>query len=268
MTEDNEEWPRRRCLLKAAEIFDDVCARSVGQYVGSGREIDQREMILLASLLRARRMLLAIASLSHDGFVEEMWCIMRSLSELTIDACYLSICSDEEVEKFTQYTHIAHARFLEVFERDMDAKEASISDETRQLMSKIVQSVTDSTGLRSNAISWTSVSVIDRAKAIDKVVRLDPSLSGGASKPFVSFARGVFASGHLYAHSSFEALWPYIKMIKDGTPLQNPDREERVDHVLSGANHCIFVLTTFANHHLKLGLDAFLTVANSLNARG
>jgi hypothetical protein len=87
------------------------------------------------------------------------------------------------------------------------------------------------------------------------------------SSAFASFALGVFASGHPYVHPSHAALEPYIKTLQDGDALSTPEREERIDHVLNGAVHCLYMLTSFVNIRLQLGLDEFIHVACAVRTR-
>jgi hypothetical protein len=265
--QDDEDWPWRRRLQKSAEIFKDVCVRLIGQYIGDGRELDQREIILFAALLRCQRMMTAIELLAVAGFMEDAWALMRSMSEWVIDACYLQICPDIEVDRFTEYTDISYVRYLKNFEREMKVAVLDVSDAHRQFITDRLDTVKLDIGLTDRSTTWSAKKTPEKVRAIDEVFTFDPASKKSTSAAFASFALGVFASGHPYVHPSHAALEPYIKTLQDGSALSTPEREERIDHVLNGAVHCLFMLTSFANIRLQLGLDEFIHVACAVRTR-
>ena len=261
---DEHEWSRRRRSLKAAEIMKAAHLTMIQTIIGSGATLEIRTGLLMAFMLRARHLMRSLEVLATESLMEEMWCLLRSFSELVVDACYLYISSEQEIANFINYDSIAMNRYMRLFEEETKLKQQAISDPHRELLQRYADKAAQISNLKSNASSWTSTNTIDKAKAIDAVFKPSDSDQASPSVAFQGFVRSVFGSGHAYAHPSYSSLMPYMATLQESKPLESPQREDRVDHVLSGGAHCLYTFGVFVNEKLSLNAENYFLVTANL----
>lgn len=260
----DDKWDRQRRILKAAEILKDVTLRIVKSISVTGVQIDQRSKLLTATLLRLHGLMVSLEDLAQLDRIEDMGCLLRLMSEWAVDSAYLMLAQDEEVTRFIRYGEVNASRYLRNFENTKGEPNPELPDEFRNHLHADAQRTSKALGYPEKATSWTATDVHSRATFVDLRYSPPDAAPGQPSFAFRLQARAVFASAHIYAHPSYEALTYLLPGMEDDAKHKTLKRREEMLRILAGGAMCMSMLGQFANTTRSLPFEAFFEVANRI----
>ena len=163
-----------------------------------------RRAILVGSAVRLSEMVRAIELLSDNGFDEEVCAVSRMLIEVVVNAAYLQVADEAELNSYLHFDSQYSLNKLSMSEF-AEQDEASRSDREMRL-----EAARNKTGRKDTALSWSKRQLVDRAELAEQVVKL-PVL--------VNIVRNVTASVNFSVHGTLlslgRSLCPLIGLHED-----------------------------------------------------
>ena len=271
MTQDEVEyghWDKRQCVLKSCEILKEVTHRIANEILATGPELPKRSEILLGTLLRLRGLLTTLEDLALTQRAEDMGCLLRLMSEWALDCAYLVLADNSEVERFTKYGDVYASRYLKNFERATPSPGLLLPDELTTKLHANAKQLTDELDLPEKGTSWSKLDTFSRAVFIDARYSPSGAVAGRESHSFRMSVRGVFASAHIYAHPSWEALIPVLMTLQSTVKAEDVSmRQGQTIRLLSGGAMQLSLLGRFACDTQNMPLQEFFSSADSLLLR-
>jgi Family of unknown function (DUF5677) len=207
MTAEAVQWTKRQISEKCLEISRHTLLE-MGHKLGHGKMVDARMEILLAATVRTVNSSRAIQLLYTDRpYSEEMHTLLRSLAEMVINAAYLQVAPEEELESYRQNDSIMLSKAMRLANDLIPGCIESIPKTTREAFEVHADEIRQSTSGTASKTSWTKKDLHSRASAVDKVL-------GTTILQFLS--RIVFPQGHSYTHGSFSSLSATIDSFRTG----------------------------------------------------
>ena len=202
-----------------------------------------RHAILIHSMFRAARTCGAQLRLSEELYSEEMHCVNRALAEISINAAYLQIATEPEVDSYLRYDAIATARVVQKMSTSMPKDHRlNKADELH-----IRQLISQPRGERGAIPSWSLKSITLRARELDKSCGIDL---------MSTTALMVYETAHPYVHGTASSVEPVGDWIMSGANSNDPTRLEGTIVALHLTCVCLLALTVFTGQRYQLGLDS------------
>lgn len=202
-----------------------------------------RHGILINSMLRAARTSDAQLLLSEGLYSEEMHCLNRALAEISINAAYLQIADEAEIDGYLRYDALATARVVQKMNSSMP--KAHRLDQAEQ--SRIRQLLAEPFNEEGAMPSWTPKTVALRARELDKDCGIDL---------MTTTALSVYNAGHLHVHGTASSVAAVGNWILGGADRDDPERLNDSVVALNGTALCLLPLNVFAGQRYQLGFDA------------
>lgn len=186
-------------------------------------KITERQTILFAHVLRARRIAESCILLAQDEALEDLWTISRSFSELVINCGYLHIATDQEV---TNYIYFDGHKVTSQATKLMSHRppEISPSQELVESINSLASSSRVLTGLDDNKSTWSKFNLAARAQETDK--HFD-------TKEFYTLYLAAAPYGNAGTHNTMLSLWWSVNELAAG---QGEQKDKRMS-MLAGAMH-------------------------------
>ena len=227
------QWTKRKICVKCIESSSHILLE-MGHKQGHGKVNDDRMEILLAATVRAVNSSRAIQLLYVDRpYSEEMHILLRSLAEMVINAAYLQMAPEEELESYRRFDSIMLSKAMRLANELIPGCIDSIPEETRMAFEKHADEVTQAISSTASKTSWTKKDLHSRAGKVDEVL-------GTGIVQFLS--RIVYPHGHAYIHGNFSSLSATIDSFRTGEYDEAAVREE-ADHALFGTAQALHVFT-------------------------
>src|ERR1700683_2244442 len=147
-----------------------------------------RHGILIHSMLRATRTGDAQLLLSEGLYSEEMHCVNRALAEISINAAYLQIADEPEVDSYLRYDKLATARIVQKMNTSMPKAHRLDQSQELGIRQLLAQTLND---------SWSSKSVPLRAREVDRDCQVDL---------MTATALFVYSAGHSHVHGTASSV--------------------------------------------------------------
>ncbi len=139
-------------------------------------DLNERTSMLRPLIEGVRSNCLALSYLAKGGFLNESYMVARAFVERVINACYLLVCDEDELEAYLQYSHQKGFRTL--------SRQVSAGDSTIGLKYEHVDKVEKSpelqaaldrfTSKRGREITrWTTKNPVDRLEIVADRTNLD-----------------------------------------------------------------------------------------------
>ncbi|MCU1247076.1 MAG: hypothetical protein JWQ49_105 [Edaphobacter sp.] len=203
----DEQRTKRQIVEQCIDITTGTLLTMVRD-ISDGKLVDSRLEVLLASIVRATNCGAAIKRLYADRpFSEEMHTLLRSLAELVINASYLQIAPEKELESYLKYDSIMLAKTIRLAGEVRPEVLERISQTTRDAFAKHVDEVMLETGDTISGTSWTKLDLHSRGVAVDKHLSVEL---------FQFLSRVLYPSGHSYTHSTYSSLRGPIETFQTG----------------------------------------------------
>lgn len=226
-------WTKRRIAEKCIEISSHTLLE-MGHKLGHGKLNEPRLEILLAATARTVNCSGAIERLYADRpYSEEMNVLLRSLAEMVINASYLQVSSEDELESYRRHDSIMLSKAMRLANDLVPGSVDSIPIATRDAFEKHADEVKQATSGTGTRTSWTKKDLHSRAIVVDNQL-------GTEILQFLS--RIVYPHGHAYTHASFSSLSSTIDSFRTGTYDADAIRDE-ADHALFGTAQALHVFT-------------------------
>jgi hypothetical protein len=252
---DEVTWTKRQIAEKCIEISSHTLLE-MGRILGHGKINESRLEILLAAIVRTVNCSGAIQRLYVDRpYSEEMNVLLRSLAEMVVNADYLQISSEEEVESYRQFDSIMLSKSMRLANELIPGCIDSIPETLRTAFEKHADEVRHATSSVTSQTSWTKKDLHSRASAVDKAL-------GTEILQFLS--RIVYTHGHYYTHATFSSLTATIDSFRTGACDEAAIRED-ADFALFGTAQALHVFAMSISLLKKVdGYEAHLELVQDL----
>jgi hypothetical protein len=183
-----------------------------------GQEVDDRLEVLLASIISAANGARAIMRLYADRpYSEAMHTLLRSLAELVINACYLQIASEEELNSYRLYDTIMLDKAQRLIRELRPNFLSGAPKQTLVAFREHAEQVKQQTRDTVSNNSWTKTALHDRAIALDDRYKFEL---------FKFISRVIYSSGHSYTHWTFASLTQPVEFLRTGNHDDAATRSE------------------------------------------
>jgi hypothetical protein len=210
-----------------------------------------RHGILIHSMLRAARTGDAQLLLSEGLYSEEMHCVNRALAEISINAAYLQIADEAEIDSYLRYDKLATARVVQKMNTSMPKPHRLDLSEELHVRQLLDQPLND---------SWSSKSASLRAREVDKDCRVDL---------MTTTALFVYNAGHAHVHGTASSVATVGDWMLGGADRKDQERLDGTAAALNGTALCLLSLCVFAGQRYRLGLDSeIMRLQETMNAVG
>jgi hypothetical protein len=176
--------------------------------------------------------------LSEGLYSEEMQCLNRPLAEISINAAYLQIADEAEIDSYLRYDSLATARVVQKTTTSTLTPDPLDQAEKQRIRQLLAQPTNNS--------GWSAKNVLLRARAIDKECGVDF---------MTSTALVVYNLTHLAVHGTAGSVAKVGDWVLSGSDRNDPDRLRSTVVALSGTAVCLMALADFARQRYQLGLD-------------
>jgi hypothetical protein len=200
-----------------------------------------RHGILINSMMRAARTGGAQLLLSEGLYSEEMHCVNRALAEISINAAYLQIADEAEIDSYLRYDAPATARVVQKMNTSMPKAHRLDQAEELRVRQLLAQPIND---------SWSSKTVPARAREIDKECRVDL---------MTTTALFVYNASHSYVHGTATSVAVVGDWMLGGADPNDPERLGGTVAAINGTALCLLSLNAFSGQRYQLGLDSEIT---------
>jgi hypothetical protein len=231
---------------QVAEDIISICGgmlMQMGKKVGDGRLADTRLEVMLAAIVRTVNSANAIKLLyTERPYSEEMNTLLRPLVELIVNACYIQIASDAEVECYRTYDTVMLEKSIRLAEEIVPTGLSGVTPENRKLFAEHIKTINQTFAGVMSTTSWTKLDLTSRGSAIDKH-------TGLTNCHFLT--KVVYRIGHTYTHATYGSLENTIDTFKTGQFSSNTVIDE-ADLALYGTSQA---LRSFAEIVIVLNND-------------
>jgi Family of unknown function (DUF5677) len=217
----------------------------------------KRVRLFQLSILRAIRIAQASLVLDDGGFVEEVLALTRTLAEVVINACYLQIANDQEIESFGVFDIQKSFRMSENLAKKMDAADI-ISDEKRTELEAIVAQARVKSQRRDKDISWSTDHIGLRAEKLDATL-----VQGNAMFALLNDSTYEFA--HPFVHGTYQSYSAVRRLMAEGAFPSDEDRMVQRIQAMGGANQCLLALCAYAHIKFNLPIASRIQEASRIN---
>jgi hypothetical protein len=247
--------PGHDSLVKYQNLTRDLIALLVkmANLLGTKRHptSEIRHGILIHSMLRATRTGDAQLLLSEGLYSEEMHCVNRALAEISINAAYLQIADESEIDSYLRYDKLATARVVQKMNTSMPKAHRLDQSEELRIRQLLDQPLND---------SWSSKKVPHRAREVDKDCQVDL---------MTTTALFVYNAGHSHVHGTASSVATVGDWILGGADRNNQERLDSTVTALNGTALCLLSLCVFAGQRYQLGVDTEIKrLQETMNAVG
>lgn len=211
-----------------------------------------RLTLLFASVLKLLQMERAVRALAVEDFVEEILSLNRTMAEVTINAAYLQVAEDEEIERFHHFdtqSAFKHAANL----RPHVTKVSSA--EVLQKMQTAVDKARMITGRKDSDPSWSKRRLLQRAQYSDNITRVDL---------MAQLVRTAYAYGHSAVHGTYDALDFFISTLEMAQAPSDETRQEGLFLAISSVNFVLCTACFYMNSRFRLNLESEVIKAGKL----
>lgn len=226
-------WTKRQIAGKCIEISRHTLL-AMGHKLGHGKLNEPRLEVLLAATVRTVNCSGAIERLYADRpYSEEMNILLRSLAEMVINASYLQVCSEDELESYRRHDLLMLSKAMRLANDLIPGSIDSIPMATRDAFEKDANEAKQAISGTASQTNWTKKDLHSRATIVDNQL-------GTEILQFLS--RIVYPHGHAYTHTSFSSLSSTIDSFRTGAYNADAIRDA-ADHALFGTAQALHVFT-------------------------
>ena len=230
---------------KRLELFLQVLDRMLPAIL-TGGEGSVRQTLLLASMMRVRQTGRAVHLLAGEGCVEEILTLGRTLIEITVNAVYLDVAPDAEVQCYLHFHPEAVASSGGLQRRPATSMIGRIGGLVLRRLSG-----------RDAEPSWTPRTLLERAQLCDAASDV-PVMTPLVER---SFHKGAAA-----VHGTVGALGSYIAAMQRMEPPRREDRFGDLAEALFVVTLCLMTVCVYLNDVYGLGMDEAIDQAASADS--
>ena len=205
----------------------------------------QMRHFICRSLLRAGQLLDSSSILSARYRYQDIWVLGRTLTELTINICYLQIAPEIEFKRWSNYDLWTDERLISNLSLEIPTLEAALDPKELEQQRKQRKSLEDS-GIYQAARrgTWSEKMIDERAKIADIPFKLAPNILQLLYRLPVKIGDG-------FVHSSPKALGPQRLPVAS---RHDPSAAEihSTAQALSMAATSVLAAITFTRSHFDL----------------
>lgn len=218
-----------QCIAICSDILLSVAQRISQQY-----PVSDRQEIVIASIARSINMSGAIRRLWADRpYAEEMGVLVRSLAEGMVNAAYIQIASDAEVNSYMAYDDIMLSKTLGFADELKPTDVPGVRADFRQVLEeRAAEAKSNFSNIMSNT-SWTKLNLHERSVEVAKHIT-------GDTMAYLS--RLVYRHGHTYTHATYGSLHAEIMALRTGA-YPSEQVEQCAEHNLLLAAQCMYGFT-------------------------
>lgn len=211
-----KELTDRELLLRAHEI---CCETLLSFCEHLNRRLPLADLpsarlsILIATAAKAINTSNAIRMLCVERpYFEEMNVLVRSLIESIVNAAFIQIATDEEVDAFMHFDAISLSKALRVAQGVSPEAVNILSEKLRDDFRVHADSIKVMLGKDEKEFNWTRLDVASRGDRIDKALGMSA---------FAPVCKVLFPSLHVFVHGSYRSLETYMPTEGGRVLLQN-----------------------------------------------
>lgn len=201
----------------------------------------ERHAILIYSALRASRTGSAALLLSNRAFAEEIGALNRGLAEVCINAAYLQIASELELDNYLSRDVPALASRIQRMQSALPRKDRGSAAESAKL-----RDLTSQSGALTQD-GWSNKKVMLRAKETDSFLK---------SSLMVPLALFVYEAGHTHVHGTALSVAGVGNWFLDGAKEDSEGRVAATTAALNGTACCLYSLISFIAARYPLGIES------------
>lgn len=217
----------------------------------------KRILLFQLSVLRAIRIASSCLLLDESGYVEELFTLTRTLSEVVINACYLQIADEQEVVSFCVFDIQKTFRMSENLAKKMDASDI-ISDEHRTKLQAIAVAARVKSQRKDIDISWSADHIGVRAE------KLDQRLAQGTGM-FSLLKNSTYEFAHPFVHGTYKSFSAVRRLMSEGRFPVDDDREIERIQAMGGVNQCLLAMCAFAHVTFGIPIETQIREASRIN---
>ena len=148
-------WTKRQIAGKCIEISRHTLL-AMGHKLGHGKLNEPRLEVLLAATVRTVNCSGAIERLYADRpYSEEMNILLRSLAEMVINASYLQVCSEDELESYRRHDLLMLSKAMRLANDLIPGSIDSIPMATRDAFEKDANEAKQAISGTASQTNWT-----------------------------------------------------------------------------------------------------------------
>ena len=163
-------------------------------------------------------------------YSEEMGVLVRSLAEGMINAAYLQVAPEAELQSYIAYDDIMLSKTLDFADEMTPENVAPVREDLRAILEERASKAKASFSNVMSGTSWTKLDLHSRAMKVKEH-------TGGDTTTFLS--RMVYRHGHSFTHSTYASLHSDITALRTGSyPIEQVEGD--AEHNLLAAAQSLY----------------------------